>query len=187
MAEASTVATDADARQSYSAVAKAFHWTIVVLIAVMLYGGWTVEDLPREERLGVMQLHSGIGLVILVLMAARLAWRIGHPAPALPSGLPRWQVIASKATHHGLYFFVILQPLLGLAGSMTSKFNLQAFGILGLQIAPAPAIHGPAEFLHGLNAYIIAALVTLHILAALYHQFVRHDNVLKRMLPFVKA
>lgn len=187
MAEASTVATGADARQSYSGVAKAFHWTIVVLIALMLYGGWTAEDLPREERLGVMQIHAGIGLVILILMAGRLAWRLGHPAPALPAGLPRWQAIASKATHHGLYFLVILQPLLGLLITTTSKFNLQAFGILGLQVAPNETLHELGETLHGLNAWLIAALIALHIAAALYHHFMRHDNVLKRMLPFVRA
>jgi cytochrome b561 len=187
MAEASTAARGADARNSYSGVAKAFHWTIVILIALMLYGGWTAEDLPKEERLGVMQLHAGIGLIVLILMASRLAWRISHPAPALPADLPRWQVIASKATHHGLYFLVILQPLLGLLVTTTSKFNLHAFGVLGLQIAPNETIHEIGEKLHGLNALLIAGLITLHIAAALYHHFIRHDAVLKRMLPFVKA
>jgi cytochrome b561 len=187
MAQASTVATGADARNSYSGIAKTFHWVIVVLIAVMLYGGWTVEDLPKEDRLGVMQIHAGIGLVILALMAARLWWRLGHPAPALPAGMPRWQVIASKATHHGLYFLVILQPLFGLLTTTTSKFNLHAFGVLGLQIAPNETLHEIGETLHGLNAYLIAALVVLHIAGALHHHFVLHDNVLKRMLPFVKS
>lgn len=188
MAEASTVASGADARQSYSGVAKAFHWTIVLLIAYMLYNGWTADDVPREARGGVMQLHAGFGIIVLVLMAARLAWRVGHPAPALPSDLPRWQVIASRATHHGLYFLVILQPLLGLTLGITStKSNLMPFGLFGLQAVPNNAIHHVAGLLHGLNAYLIAALVVLHILAALYHHFVRHDAVLKRMLPFVKA
>ncbi len=174
-------------QQSYSGIAKSFHWVIVVLIALMLYGGWTAEDLPRDERLTVMQLHAGIGLIILILMASRLAWRIGHPAPALPADLPRWQVIASKATHHGLYFFVILQPLLGLLLTTTSKGNLKPFGLFGLQIAPNAPLHNLGETLHAINAYLIATLIGLHIVAALYHHFIRRDNVLKRMLPFVKA
>ena len=173
--------------QPYSGVAKAFHWTIVVLIALMLYGGWTVEDLPKDERLGVMQIHAGVGITVLVLMLARIFYRLGHPAPALPADMPRWQVIASKATHHGLYFFVILQPVLGLAIATTSKFNLHAFGILGLQLAPNEVIHDIAEDLHGLNAWIITALIAAHIVGALYHHFIRHDAVLKRMLPFAKV
>ncbi|MEN6544136.1 cytochrome b [Parvibaculum sp.] len=173
--------------QPYSGVAKAFHWTLVVLVALMLYGGWTVEDLPKEERLGVMQIHAGIGITVLVLMLARLLYRLRHPAPALPADLPRWQVIGSKAAHRGLYFFVILQPLIGLAIATTSKFNLQAFGVLGLQIAPNEAIHDLAEELHEVNALIIAALVAVHAGAALYHHFIRHDSVLKRMLPFAKV
>ncbi|MDR3498031.1 MAG: cytochrome b [Parvibaculum sp.] len=172
---------------SYSGVAKAFHWIIVVLIAAMLYGAWTIDSVPKPDRLAVMQKHAGIGIIILILMASRLAWRLRHPAPALPSGMPRWQEIASKATHHGLYFLVILQPLLGLALTTTSKFNLKPFGLFGLQIAQNDTIHHTAEVLHGLNAYLIAALIVLHIGAALYHHFILRDNVLKRMLPFVKA
>lgn len=174
------------AAQSYSGVAKALHWTIFVLIALMLYGGWTSEDLPREERLVTLQNHSGLGLTILVLMIVRLFWRLAHPAPALPAGMPRWQEIASKATHRGLYFFVLLQPLIGLAIVTTSKNNLMAFGVLGLQITPNETIHELGEALHGLNAWVIALLVALHIVAALYHHFARRDAVLKRMLPFVK-
>lgn len=180
-------ATAANSSQSYSGVAKLLHWAIVILIGLLLYAGWTVEDLPKEERLGVMQTHAGLGLTVLVLMASRLLWRIGHPVPGLPADMPRWQVVASKATHHGLYFFVILQPLLGLAITTTSKFNLKAFGVLGLQIAPNETVHKIGETLHGINAWVIAALIALHVAAALYHHFVRRDGVLKRMLPFAKA
>lgn len=188
MTQSATKASDAsDVNRPYTSVAKAFHWTIVVLIALMLFAGWTVGSLPKEDRLGVMQVHAGIGIIILILMVSRLAWRLGHPAPALPSDLPRWQQIAAKSTHHGLYFFVILQPLLGLALTMTSKFNLKAFGVLGLQITPNQPIHSGAEFLHDINAYVITALIALHVAAALYHQFIRRDVVLKRMLPFVKV
>ncbi|HMM13693.1 MAG TPA: cytochrome b [Parvibaculum sp.] len=179
-------ASAANSSQTYSAIAKLLHWVIVILIGLLLYAGWTAEDLPREQRLGVMQTHAGLGLTVLVLMVSRLFWRLGHPAPALPAGMPRWQVIASKATHHGLYFFVILQPLLGLAITTTSKFNLKAFGVLGLQIAPNETIHGIGETLHGINAWVIAALIALHVAAALYHHFMRRDDVLKRMLPFAK-
>jgi cytochrome b561 len=38
--------------------------------------------------------------------------------------------------------------------------------------------------LHGLlSNYVMPALVGLHVVAALYHHYVRGDGVLKRMLP----
>tara|TARA_R110000868_G_scaffold390430_1_gene660109 strand:+ start:650 stop:1177 length:528 start_codon:yes stop_codon:yes gene_type:complete len=174
-------------QQSYSGFAKTLHWTIMVLVLLMLYGGFTSEDLPKEDRLGFFQTHAGIGIIVLLLMITRLLWRLNHPAPALPDGMPRWQQIASKATHHGFYLLVILQPVIGLMIVSTSKFNLKAFGVLGLQIAPNETVHGIGEKLHGANAWAITALIALHVAAALYHHFVRRDNVLKRMLPFVKA
>lgn len=176
-----------ETRLSYDAVAKTLHWAIVILVLPMLYYGFQAENLPKEDRLGFFQTHAGVGLVILLLMLARLAWRIAHPAPVLPADLPRWQQIASKATHHGLYLLVILQPLFGLLTTTASKFNLKAFGVLGLQIAPNETIHEIGETLHGLDAWLIVALIALHTGAALYHHFVRRDNVLKRMIPFARA
>ena len=173
--------------KSYDGVAKTLHWLILILILPMLYYGFTHDSIPKEERLAFFQNHAGLGLVILVLMLARLFWRRSHPVPELPSDLPRWQQIASKATHHGLYLLVILQPLFGLMMATTSKGSLKAFGVLGLQISPNEAINGAGHVLHGLNAWIITALILLHAAAALYHHFIRKDNVLKRMLPFAKV
>lgn len=174
-------------QSSYSGVAKSLHWIIMILVLLMLYGGFTSEDLPKEARLGFFQTHAGLGLVILTLMLIRLVWRYSHPAPALPVGMPRWQQIASKASHHGLYALVILQPIFGLMLVSSSKFNLKAFGVLGLQIAPNETIHEIGETLHGINAWIITALIVAHTVAALYHHFIRKDTVLKRMLPFAKV
>lgn len=174
-------------QRSYDAVAKAIHWTIMILLLPMLWYGFNADAVPKEEKLAFFQNHSGIGLIILVLMVARLVWRRSHPVPPLPANTPRWQQIASKATHHGLYALVILQPLLGLLLTTTSKGNLHPFGLFGLHIVENHTAHEIGETLHTLNAYVITALIALHIVAALYHHFIRKDNVLKRMLPFAKA
>lgn len=174
-------------KQSYDGVAKTLHWAIMILVLPMLYYGFNAHNLPKEDRLGFFQLHAGVGIIILLLMLARLAWRRMHPVPALPADMPRWQQIASKATHHGLYFLVIMQPVLGLIMAGTSKGNLKAFGVLGLQITPNKPLHEVAETLHGINAWVITALIALHVVAALYHHFIRKDVVLRRMLPLTKV
>ena len=61
---------------SYSGVAKAFHWIIVVLIAAMLYGAWTIDSVPKPDRLAVMQKHAGIGIIILILVILALTGRL---------------------------------------------------------------------------------------------------------------
>jgi cytochrome b561 len=182
------MSVQAQAGQSYTGIAKTLHWLILILLALMIYGGWAAEELKGADRLTAMQGHAGLGIVLLILMLFRLVWRITHPAPALPSDMPHWQQIAATATHHSLYFLVILQPLMGLAMTMTStKGSLRPFGLFGLQVAPNEIINGIARDVHGVLPVLIIALVAVHAVAALYHHFVRHDNVLKRMLPFTKV
>ncbi|MGV8997421.1 MAG: cytochrome b [Parvibaculaceae bacterium] len=174
-------------QQSYDGIAKTLHWVIMALLFQMLWYGLNADSIPKEEKLAFFQNHSGLGLILLTLMITRLVWRRFHPAPPLPADTPRWQQIASKATHHGLYALVILQPLLGLLLTTTSKGNLRPFGLFGLHIVENHLLHEIGETLHTINAWVITGLIALHVVAALYHHFIRRDNVLRRMLPFVKA
>ncbi len=168
----------APASSSFTTPVKTLHWALAVLVLIMLYGGFT---LSRETA----TMHFGTGLVVLVLMVVWLAIRGRNPRPAQVD-MPRWQQIASKAVHHGLYASVTLQPVFGLLMVTTSKGEPVAYGVIPLKIAQNDTINEVGHVLHGLNGYLLAALVTLHILAALYHHVVLRDNVLRRMLPFAK-
>lgn len=169
----------APATASFSRGMKSFHWAVGVLVLVMLYSGFT---LSRETATW----HFGFGIGVLVLMVLWLAFKTRAPRPAFPD-MPRWQQIAARATHHSLYALVTLQPLFGLLLVMTSKGDPYAFGVIPLKIAQNDTLHEIGEWLHVVNAFIIAALVALHILGALYHHLLMRDNVLKRMLPFGQA
>jgi cytochrome b561 len=170
----------ADTGAAYSGTAKTFHWVVAALVLLMLYGGFTLS----KETAG---LHAGIGIIVLMLMLIRLGWRSRTAMPELISGMPRWQQIAAKATHHGLLALITLQPVFGLVTAASSKYNLQPFGLFGLQIGRNDPIHSVAQFLHDTNALIIAALFALHTLASLYHHFVLRDATLRRMLPLAKV
>ena len=80
-----------------------------------------------------------------------------------------------------------LQPIFGLLLVTTSKNEPVAYGVIPLKIARNDMLHEIGEWLHAVNAYAIVALVSLHILAVLYHQIILKDNLLKRMLPFAKV
>ncbi|MBC7103925.1 MAG: cytochrome b [Parvibaculum sp.] len=169
----------ASVNSSFGTPMKTLHWATAVLVLIMLYGGFTMS---RETA----TMHFGTGLVVLVAMVVWLAVRRASSRPAY-TPMPRWQEIAAKATHHGLYATVTLQPIFGLLLVTTSKNEPVAYGVIPLKIARNDMLHEIGEWLHTVNAYAIVALVSLHILAVLYHQIILKDNLVKRMLPFAKV
>ncbi len=81
----------------YGATAKVLHWVIVGLLVVQFPIGWLMPDIHRGMEPGdAMTLHISIGIVILLLIALRLGWRLTH-AVAPESSLPPWQRITSEA------------------------------------------------------------------------------------------
>ena len=160
----------------FSAAFKGLHWAAVTFVLILLYTGFT---LSRENATW----HFGFGILLLVVMVIWLAYKAGKPRPPFPADMPRWQQIAARAVHHSLYLFVTLQPIFGLMLVTTSKGSPMAFGFIPLKIARHDAIHGIGEVLHVGNAYLIATLLALHFIGALYHHFIRRDDVLKRILP----
>jgi cytochrome b561 len=205
------------ARDRYTMVAIILHWlialSIVGLIAVGFWMSSTAEalsEMTREERraLGpqlvqVFQMHKSMGLTVLVLSLARLAWRLAHRPPALPAAIPGWQKAAAGFTHVAFYVIMIAMPLSGWA-YVSSGFNAEGeafsattmwFGLFEVPHIPLiaeageemrKAIAASAYEMHELLAYAIIALLVLHIGAALKHQFVDRDGVAGRMIPFLK-
>ena len=182
----STAQTNAPATK-YDPVAKTLHWLIAALVILMLAFGPGLEDLEGQELTDTLMGHSGLGLTVLVLVIIRLIWRRTHTPPPLPADMPRWQVISAKASHHLLYLLIFLQPIWGILQARFGDEAVRPFGLFSLNGAESEALHELFHGLHGATAFALYVLIGLHIAAALYHHFVRRDNVLKRMLPFVKV
>ena len=122
-----------------------------------------------------------------VLGVAHAGWK-GLEAgviPAVAAAMPAWQHWAHHGTHGALYALFFAVPLLGWAYSSAAGFPIVLFGVLPLPDF-MPVDKALAEALkpwHGYAAYALAALVVLHVAAALKHQFVDRDSLLTRMLP----
>jgi cytochrome b561/polyisoprenoid-binding protein YceI len=178
---------------SYTAVAKALHWLIALLIIGMLAVGWIMNSLPNgTEKFALFQWHKSFGITVLLLSLARLAWRLTHPAPPLPLDMPGWERFAARATHVLFYILIITMPLLGWVMVSASKMGLPTilFGLIPWPHLPViPELPNKehighiASVGHNFLAYTIAGLLVLHVGAALKHHFIEGDDILTRMAP----
>jgi cytochrome b561 len=105
--------------------------------------------------------------------------------PELPANTPRWEQIAAHASHYGLYLLMLATTVTGwaMAGLMRTPLNKDAFGLSVpmIYVKQDRAMHDLFEDTHKILAYVLVILVVVHIAAALRHQFVKRNNVLRRM------
>ena len=175
-------------RKSYDGVAKTLHWIIAILVLLMLTFGWSMEDMPLDERQQTMMGHSGLGTIVLVLMLVRWGWRLLRGAPA-PVEMPAWQHKASVFVHWAFYGLLVLQPIFGILQAAYIDYEVLAFGVIdysGLAVANED-MYTLFHRMHGLTGRILVLLVSVHIIAALVHHFYQKDATLRRMLPFSKV
>jgi len=172
----------------YDPVAVSLHWILALLIVTSFFVGLYMVDLHFSPlRFRLFNWHKWAGMAVLALSAARLAWRAaGHPAPALPPGIPTWQLAAYRATHLAFYGLFFVVPLLGWLYTSAVGVPVVWFGWLPLPDLVAvdkPLGDGVFKPLHSATAYVLAALVVVHVAAALKHQLVDRDRLMARMWP----
>ncbi len=178
-----------NSRSQWGSVAKAMHWLVAFAIVGNLTLGWYVVNLgisPTKIRLFVW--HKSIGLTVLAVVILRILWRITNPAPALPDAMRPMERILAHATHALLYVVMLAIPISGWVINSAANFPLKLYGLfLVPNIAPPDkALQTTAEIVHLSLFWILAALLILHVAAALRHHFVQRDTILKRMLPMVR-
>jgi len=165
---------------------KALHWLTAALIAVAFAIGLTLESIPRGAgRSWWMAQHELAGVLVLALVATRLVWRVARGAPGQLAGLPVWQQHAARFEHWGLFGLMAASAAIGVCLSWARGRPVGLPGLFDLPalIAPDRVLGRTLEGIHSVVSYALLALVAVHVAAALYHHFVRHDAVLRRMLP----
>lgn len=179
MTRAAIVRTD-----RYNRVAIAFHWTIAALVIFNIVVGLFHESLL--EGVPVMPAHKALGMLILVLTLGRIGWRLTNPVPVLPEAMAAWERTVAGATHLFFYFLMLAMPLSGwmMGGGKSPPRGVDMFGLFTVPGLPVgKPVAGAAHEFHELAGYLFAALVVLHIAAALRHHFLLKDGVLARMVP----
>jgi cytochrome b561 len=176
------------ATATYDPVARGLHW----LTALLVLAEYIIGSAMPHVRLAppfafLVQVHLALGSGLLLVVLLRILWRLTHRPPP-PPPLPALHRRLAGATHFLLYLTLILMPLAGWASACAHGYPVRAFGVLSL-----PALvpyRAPIGFTLGMIHadvlyWILLALIAMHVGAALYHRFVKHDSVLSRMLPGV--
>jgi cytochrome b561 len=167
----------------YGTTAKGLHWLIVALLVLQYAIGWLMPDVHRGPPGAPMVLHISVGILILLVIVLRLAWRLTHPV-APESSLPPWQRLSSEAVHWLLYVMVLATTLSGWLFASFRGWSVRFFYFLPLPMlwpgddAGVKAISG----LHQLMEWSLLALIGVHVAAALAHGFVYRDGIIQRML-----
>jgi cytochrome b561 len=175
-----------DTTTHYDTVARLFHWTTAALVLLIIPIGWIMTRLDRglaQESLFIT--HESIGLTILGLTAARIAWRLSHPAAPRSPDLSPLEARASGIVHTLLYLLLLALPISGYIMEAAGGFPLTYFGLAEVPrlVAKDEPLSKLAEITHLTLQFGVSLCIALHIGAALHHHFLRHNDVLARMLP----
>ena len=169
----------------YDGVAQSFHWLVVLLVALQYASKWLPAGFAGLAKAQMRAWHNGIGPAILLLMLARLAWRLTHRVPPPPSDLPVPLQLLSRGTHWLFYAILVLLPVLGwiaVSGYGGSATLLRLVPLPPLAPRDA-ALAGRVGHAHAILAWALLGVIALHVAGALYHALVKRDGVVRRMLP----
>ncbi|MDQ1922716.1 cytochrome b [Massilia pseudoviolaceinigra] len=174
-------------QERYTLTAIIFHWLIAVLIVGAFTMGLVMTDIPgfTPTKLRYYSWHKWAGVTVLALAALRLLWRLTHAAPAYPASMPGWQKGAAHGLHGMLYLLMFAVPLSGYLYTLSAGIPVVYFGLFELPIiiAADPELKPVLKGVHYWLNMAMAGAVAMHVAAALKHQFIDRDGVLKRMLP----
>lgn len=178
----------------YSPVGVAFHWIMAALVLFQLgWGFYTSWAAPGGDKLFAYQVHSAVGLPILILALLRGAWRLVIPGPENDADTLGWQSIAAHVTHWLFYIAFFGLPLSGwvMWSALAAPGPLYMAGVLpwpqvpldSLDIGTRFVILDLAEDVHAALIVLLLVLIPGHAGAALKHHFWDRHDVLRGMLP----
>lgn len=182
----STTTADDQRPMQYTGTAKVLHWLMALLIVGLFALGQYMSDLSMSpSKLQLYSWHKWIGVTAFLLLLVRMAWRLTHQPPALPTQMPPRLRFASQISHGALYLLMLAIPLSGWLMSSAKGYQTVWFGVL-----PIPDLLGKDKQLgdalaevHGALNSVLALVVLIHVAAALKHHFIDRDDVLRRILP----
>lgn len=167
----------------------ALHWGMAALLLVVYLAMELRGFLPRgsAERSLAKALHVSAGLSLLLLLAVRVLVRLRGPVPPITPAPAPWMRLSAAAGHLALYGFLLVMPLLGWLLLSAEGATIRFWGlVVPPLVAPSSALAHALEAWHEAGASLGYLLIGVHVLAALLHHYLRRDDTLPRMAPWMR-
>jgi cytochrome b561 len=171
---------------SYGAVAKFLHWGIVILIIAQYVLAEAAEELEDgPDKFATIANHKSVGMLILLLMLARIGWKLANRGLPQPLPMARPQQIAAAAGHGILYLLLLALPLSGWLMSSAAGYPPAFFGLFEFPslVGASHDLNETLEEVHETLFNAVVVVAVLHALAAIFHHVWMKDDTLRRMLP----
>lgn len=162
-----------NSKTQYGLIARILHWTSVAMLLTIIVVASQFSDLAAgPEKLALTYRHSSIGVLLLIVMIARLTWRNVNPNPIHSYSIKSWQKLLAISLHRSIYVIIIAQCTLGILIWLTSGEAFHFFNVFELPplLEKASSIHETILGVHYLISVMIYPLFAVHISAAIYHQ-----------------
>lgn len=173
--------------ETYAGSQKFLHWFVAVIILFMVPAGLLMANVLPDGAVknAVYELHKTFGIIAFFAAVVRIALRLYLGAPPLERDMPAWQRAAAHGSHIALYGLIVLVPLSGWAGTSACCAPVNLFWTFPLTLPVSGGMEAGKVILgwHEAFALTLAAIVAVHIAAALHHHLVRRDGTLRRMMP----
>lgn len=158
------------------------HWLMALLILLALgMGTFALKEMPNTspDKIGALRGHMVVGVLIGSLMLIRLVVRLRSQRPVAATTGNALLDVLGKITHVGLYILVFGMAASGMATAVQAGLPDIVFGKVG--VLPLDFNSYAPRAVHGWIAKTMIGLIALHLLGALFHQFVVKDRLLSRM------
>ncbi|TPW27898.1 cytochrome b [Martelella alba] len=168
--------------ERFPAAMRLLHWLIAALVLCIWPLGFVIHLVKNEVALTFYTLHESLGFLVLWLMLIRVGNRLLSRVPASEgAALER---LAATTVHGLVYLLLIIMPVSGFLATNAHGFPLLWFGTIPIwsPIGKTPDIAWTLSAIHFWSAWILLALIGLHIAAALFHHLIRRDATLYKIL-----
>jgi len=175
----------------YTTTARLLHWIVGLMVLATIPIGTVMvrEGIERSTQDTLFILHKNGGVIILLLVLARIGWRIANPPPPLPASVPPSQRLAAHVVHLALYAMLIFMAVTGYTRVAAGGFPIEMLDALGVpRLAPrSDSLAETAQTLHHYGRYVLFVLILMHVGAALFHAVALRDGVFSRMWPPIRG
>jgi cytochrome b561 len=159
---------------------------MAIAIAFLFVQGQLNDGVSTDLLSQALILHTGIGLLVLLLLPLRIAVLRGRTLPP-PDGAQPWELKASHAAHRGMYALMMMVLATGVAQSFLNPVSVRPFGLFEMALLGGlfETLFDGLRLLHVWTASVLIAVAVVHAGAALRQHFIKRTNVLSRMVPLL--